>query len=129
MGMGMDFETRIELLIKAIRTLANRKIAIEKEIKDLQSELMKLNPQKGWVELKPVRNKVGKVYHYWYYRFRENGKVRNVYLGHRIPSSLLNGFKDRARAKLITSRLRELYEELIRIERAIDTAEFAIHNI
>ena len=116
-------------MIETLQALRDTYEKIEKEIEELQNELMKLSPKKGWTEYRWVKNKVGKKYWYYYYCYWENGKKRSVYLGKRIPSSLLQGFKDRARAKAILARLRSLYEQKIEIVRRIEVAENILYSI
>jgi len=56
----MNLENRIKVMIETLQALSSSYEKIEKEIEGLQNELSKLSPKKGWVEYKPVRNKVGK---------------------------------------------------------------------
>jgi len=125
----MGLEERIDNLIRTLEKLKARADRIEREIYELQKELMRLSPQRGWVEWRWVKNKIGKKYWYYYYCYWENGKKRSVYLGKRIPSSLLQGFKDRARAKAIIRRIRELHGEKIAIEKAVEKAEYTLFSI
>jgi len=110
-------------LITEIERVLKRKKELEAKRDRILEELSKLKPEKGTLEYKWVRNKIGMTYYYWYLRVYENGKLRSIYLGKNIPNELLKGIEDRRKAKRLVSELRIINQELIKIERGLREIE------
>jgi len=92
-------------------------------------ELSRLKPERGTLEYKPVRNKLGYTYRYWYLRVWRNGKLRSIYLGSKIPESLFQRIQDRNRARALMKELREVEGELCRITNALAKVEDILSSV
>jgi len=118
MVSGVDLASRLCEVLKRRKELEARR-------KRLLDQLSKLKPEKGTLEFKPVKNRLGHVYHYWYLRKWENGKLRSIYLGAKVPEKLFKAIQDRNKARKLMEELREVEYEL----RAITTAIRKIEDI
>jgi len=116
-------------LVSKLQEVLKRKRELEKRCGEILSELSKLKPEKGSLEYKPVRNKLGYTYHYWYLRKWENGKLRSIYLGAKVPESLFQRIQDRNRARKLQSELREVEGELCRITNALAKVEDILSSL
>jgi len=110
-------------LIAEIERVLRKKKELEAKREQLLKELSELKPEEGHLEYKPVKNKIGMTYYYWYLRIYENGKLKSVYLGKEIPQAILKGIEDRRKAKKINSELRAINRELVKIERGLREIE------
>ena len=63
-----------------------------------------------------VRNKVGKVYYYWYLHIKDKGKTRSIYIGRELPSDLMKSIEDKVRRRLLEARLKNVSSRIIEIE-------------
>ena len=112
-------------LVSKLREVLKRREELEKRRKEVLSELSRLKPERGTLERKPVKNKLGYTYHYWYLRKWENGKLRSIYLGSKVPERLFKAIEDRNKARKLQKELREVEREL----RAITTALMKVSDI
>ena len=86
---------------------------INKKIEELRKKVEELRKQPhrfGYIEFRPVKNKIGTVYRYYYYVYyvKENGvwKKKSVYLGDSLDEKLLEEIE---RGKQIKALEREIY--------------------
>lgn len=116
-------------LVDRLCEVLKRKEELEEKRGQILEELSKLKPEKGTLEFKPVKNRLGHVYHYWYLRKWENGKLRSIYLGAKVPESLFQRIQDRNRARKLQSELREVEGELCRITNALAKVEDILSSL
>jgi len=109
--------------------LSRRLRELEERREAILEELSKLKPERGTLERKPVKNKLGYTYHYWYLRKWENGKLRSIYLGAKIPESLFQGIQDRNRARKLQRELKEVEGELCKITTAVRKIEDILSSL
>ena len=106
-------------LIDLLRGVLERKKELEERQRELLEKMRELTPQSGSLEYKPVRNKIGRTYYYWYLRVWSGDKLKSIYLGKTIPPKVLKGIADRKMLKQLESELKEVNAELVRINNAL----------
>lgn len=80
-----------------------------------------------WIELKPVRNKAGAVYYYYYLRFRrENGSIGNVYLGKVVGTDIRKSLQDRRLARILLPKIQRTLQHL---SQALEELEGAVELV
>ena len=104
-----------------IKSLEKRLEELETEREEIIRKMSELSPLRGCIEYKPVKNKIGKKYYYFYLRRLENGRLRSIYLGREIPEWLMKAANDR-------EKLRAYKQELKRIEKQIKSIEKMIRK-
>ena len=91
---------------------------IDEEIEEIQKQIEEIESQgtlSGWIEWKWVRNKVGKKYWYYYYRYRSGGKVKSVYIGKFVNPELRQAISRNRIVKALRRRIKVLQEEKARL--------------
>ncbi|MHA1469460.1 MAG: hypothetical protein ACTSSP_02730 [Candidatus Asgardarchaeia archaeon] len=103
-----------------LRQLLQRYEKITKKLNELMIQYDTLSYQKGWVEYKKVKNKIGKVYRYYYYRWRDNnGRTHNVYIGSwNAAVYIINELK---KARNLRKQIKMLKNELAEIRKLAKT--------
>ena len=116
-------------LASRLREVLKRKEELEERRGQILEELSRLKPEKGSLEYKPVRNKLGYTYHYWYLRKWENGKLRSIYLGAKVPERLFKAIQDRNKARKLQRELKEVEGELYKITTAVRKIEDILSSL
>lgn len=95
---------------------------IEKEIEELKKLLQKIEEEgtlSGWIEYKWVKNKVGAKYWYYYYRYRDNGVVKSVYLGKHVSQSIARRISNSRMKRWLERRITKLERELEMLRKSL----------
>jgi len=116
-------------LVEELKRVLERKEELEVKRKEVLNELAKLKPESGTLEYKPVKNKAGDTYYYWYLRKWEGGKLKSIYLGKSVPSSLIKRIEDRKKARRLMKELRLVERELQRINRALNEVRYILSSL
>jgi len=101
-----------------IQRIVKQLEAIDQEIEEIQKQIEEIESQgtlSGWIEWKWVRNKVGKKYWYYYYRYRSGGKVKSVYIGKFVNPELRQAISRNRIVKALRRRIKVLQEEKARL--------------
>ena len=112
-------------LVSRLQEVLKRKEELEVRRNEILDQLSKLKPERGTLEYKPVKNKAGQIYYYWYLRKWEGGKLKSIYLGKSVPDSLIKRLEDRKKLRELQRELRAIEYELRKIQNAI----YSISNI
>jgi len=109
---GKEYYDRVrEEVVEEVEEALRRLREIDGEIEEILKEIRGLNPVRGSLVYKWVRNKVGRKYWYWYLHIHTSTGTRSIYIGKWVPDSLMAGLKDRARLRYLQRRLKSLRME------------------
>ena len=87
---------------------------IDKEISELEKQVKEIEEQgtlSGWIEYKWVKNKSGKKYWYYYYRYRVNGKCKSAYLGKFVGPELRQAISRNRIVRALRRRIKVLQQQ------------------
>lgn len=115
-----------ESLVFELKRVFSKMEKLEARRRQILEELSQLKTEKGTLEYKPVKNKAGQIYHYWYLRKWENGRLRSIYLGAKVPESLFQRIQDRNKARRLLRELRDIEKELRRIRIGLDRVQYIL---
>ena len=115
-----------EMVMEELDETFKRIAEIDKEIDAILKEIRSLNPARGSLVYKWVKNKVGKKYWYWYLHLHTTEGTRSIYIGHWVPEGLMAGFRDRARLRYLQRKLKALRKER---ERLIEITKLRLKGI
>jgi len=122
-------EERLEAVKSRLDELSMLLKELEKRRDEILDEMSRLSAVGGCLEYKPVRNKVGKVYYYWYLRVYDGGKLRSIYLGKHIPEHIVRGMAEREKLRELKKELEQVAERITKIYRALARIELILSTI
>lgn len=104
-------EQEIQRIVKELEKIDEEIEELEKQIKEIEEQ----GVLQGWIEWKWVKNKVGKKYWYYYYRYRVNGKCKSVYIGKFVNPEISQAISRNRIVKALRRRIKILQEERARL--------------
>ena len=104
-------QNEVERIVKQLEAIDEEISELEKQIKEIESQ----GVLQGWIEWKWVKNKVGKKYWYYYYRYRVNGKCKSVYIGKFVNPELRQAISNARIVRALRRRIKILQEERARL--------------
>ena len=104
-------KNEVERIVKELEKIDEEISELEKQIEEIESQ----GVLQGWIEWKWVKNKVGKKYWYYYYRYRVNGKCKSVYIGKFVNPEISQAISRNRIVKALRRRIKILQEERARL--------------
>ena len=109
-GVLESLPHEIQDLIRAGASAEEVLRRIEAEMEETAERIKELSKDvlKGYIEWKWVLNKCRVKYWYWYYRWRQDGKLKSKYLGLEIPEWVRRGLETKREFRALEERLKAL---------------------
>ena len=109
-------KSMLEELLARYSELQCKILEIKKEIEATINQ----GVVKGTIELKAIPNKSGKVYYYYYLRYRERGRLRSKYLGSTVPEWVSQGISNAKKLRALQKSLKILQNRANKIAEIIN---------
>ena len=125
----MEVAKTADLAFKGIQGLIRRLKELEQHIQEINKELQSLEADWGgkpaWIEIKWVKNKIGRKYFYPYLRVLEQGPdgtviKRSIYIGWKNLAEIEKRVRDNRRFRQLMKELQRLYGEYQRLQRRLE---------
>jgi len=122
-------EERVEAVKRRLDEVFSMLKELERRRDAILEEMSKLSAMEGCLEYKPVKNKVGRTYYYWYLRVYSGGVLKSIYLGKQVPEHILKDLADREKLRQLKRELNQVAERITKIYRALARIELILSTI
>jgi len=107
----MNLEEMVRQTKSMLEELLAKYSELQCKISELRKEIEATINQgvvRGTIELKAIPNKSGKIYYYYYLRYRDKGRLKSKYLGTEVPEWVSQGISNARKLRALQKSLKIL---------------------